>query len=154
MELMRIPVWEPKFCSGSTGWHFCWESLDQRHNLLPWMQKWWESPYEIQNFENLENNTFRHSGRPKWNQHSTEGSLKKQIAKKKWNHVHTAQASCQISSECFVILCRPAWQAEKPQKVKFKHRCKKPYSLNCQPVKRESAQQQKPRLGRNRFPNI
>ena len=151
---MRILVPKSELCSGSTGWHFCWDSFDQNHNLRPWMQKWWESPYENQNFENWKNKTFRHSGRPKWNQRSTEGSLKKRIAKKKWNHRSTAEASCQISSECFVILCRPAWQAEKPQKVKFKHRCKKPYSLNCQPVKRESSQQQKPRLGPNRFPSI
>ena len=144
MELMRILGRESQLCSGSTGLHFCWESLDENHNLQPCMRKWWESPYENQNCEHWKNKTFRHSCQPKWNQRSTEGSFKKRIAKKRSETtVAPREASCQISSECFVMLCRPAWQAEKPQKVKFKHRCKKPHSLNCQPVKRESAQQQK-----------
>ena len=108
MELMRILVWEPKFCSGSTGWHFCWESFDQKHNLLPWLQKWWESPYENQNWENWENNTFRHSGRPKWNQRSTEGSLKKRIAKNNWNHRSTEGSFLPnfIRMFCHFVLAR------------------------------------------------
>ena len=86
---MRIIGRESHFCSGSTGWHFCCESLDENHNLRPCMQKWWESPYENQNCEHWKNKTFRHSGRPKWNPPDTEGSLKKRIAKKKWNHRST-----------------------------------------------------------------
>ena len=86
---MRILGRESQFCSGSTGWHFCWESLDENHNLQPCMQKWWESPYENQNCEHWKNKTFRHSCQPKWNQRSTEGSFKKRIAKKKWNHRST-----------------------------------------------------------------
>ena len=90
---MRILGRESQFCSGSTGWHFCWQSLDENHNLRPCMQKWWESQYENQNCEHWKNKTFRHSGRPKWNPPDTEGSLKKRIAKKKWNHRST-EGSC------------------------------------------------------------
>ena len=145
--VMRILVREPQFCSRLAGWHFCWESLDENHNLRPWMQKWWESPYENQNFGNWKNKTFRHSGRPKWNPPDTERSLKKRIAKKKWNRVHTERSFFPNFIRMFCHLCRPAWQAEKPQKVKFKHRCKKPYSLNCQPVKRESSTTTKAGIG-------
>ena len=56
-ELMRILVRQSQFCSGSAGWHFCWESLNHNHNLHPWMQKWWESQYDIQNFENWNKKT-------------------------------------------------------------------------------------------------
>ena len=86
---MRILVRESIFCCESSEWPWCFDSYDENHILRSWMQNWWESLYENQNFENWKNNTFRHSSRPKWNQRSTEGSLKKRIAKKKWNHRST-----------------------------------------------------------------
>ena len=114
---MRIIGRESHFCSGSTGWHFCWQSLDENHNLRPCMQKWWESPYENQNCEHWKNKTFRHSGRPKWNPPDTERSLKTRIAKKKWNRVHTERSFFPNFIRMFCHFCRPAWHREKPHKV-------------------------------------
>ena len=116
---MRILVRESIFCCESSEWPWCFDSYDENHILRSWMQNWWESLYENQNFENWKNNTFRHSSRPKWNQRSTEGSLKKRIAKEKWSHSHTAEASCQIMFLSSVVFLEPAWHRGKPQKVNF-----------------------------------